>query len=343
MKKSLSLLLVALVLVTSSLSGCASTNKSEDTNVTPEVIKAATDAGTDAVEEATEGTATGDYKIGLSLWGYDNQYWVELRAGAQKRCDELGIELVVADPNNIVSQQVADVENFITMGVDAIILAAIDPQSAGTVAQQAMDAGIKVVAQSIEIKQCDVYSSADEYEMGFVVGAGAGKWIADNYGADSAIEFAVLNYDSNSSCIPRGDGLQEGILSIVPNAKIVARQDASTVADGQTVTDSLLQANPNLQVIVCQNDSIALGALASVQSAGKDTKDFYIGGLDNTTEAREKIAAGTALRASLDNIPNQNGIIDVDICNDLLSGKELEWRYMIPTELVTYEDVIAAQ
>jgi ABC-type sugar transport system substrate-binding protein len=229
------------------------------------------------------------------------------------------------------------------MGVNAIILAAIDPQSVENVAKQAQDAGIKVIAQSIQIKNCDVYSSADEYDMGYVVGTGAGQWIVDNYGADAEVECAVLNYDSNSSCIPRGDGLQEGILSVAKKAKIVARQDASTVADGQTVTDSLLQANPKLQVIVCQNDSIALGALAAVQSAGKDTKDFYIGGLDNTTEARDKIAAGTALRASLDNIPKDNGSIDVGLCMDLINGKDVDPRYVIDTKLVTYEDVMADQ
>jgi ABC-type sugar transport system substrate-binding protein len=340
MKKLLGFI-VALVLLTSTLAGCSSKGSTGETAGNSTKDTPTQEAGADAVDQATDETAGGDYKIGLSLWGYDNQYWVELREGAQKRCDELGAELVVADPNNVVSQQVADVENFITMGVDAIILAAIDPQSVEAVAKQARDAGIKVIAQSIQIEQCDVYSSADEYGMGYVVGQGAGQWIVDNYGADAAIEFAVLNYDSNSSCIPRGDGLQEGILSIAPNAKLVARQDASTVADGQKVTDSLLQANPNLQVIVCQNDSIALGALSSVQAAGKDTKDFYIGGLDNTKEAREKIKAGTALRASLDNIPYDNGTIDVDLCMDLINGKTVDPRYVIETKLVTYEDVMA--
>ena len=104
-------------------------------------------------------------KIGLSLWAYDSQYWTEVRDGAQEKCDELGYELVIADPNNVPSQQVSDIENFITMGVDAIIVAAIDPQSVSGVLKEARAAGIKVVAQSIEVKEdeCDVYSSADEY------------------------------------------------------------------------------------------------------------------------------------------------------------------------------------
>lgn len=279
-------------------------------------------------------------KIGLSLWAYDSQYWTEVRDGAQEKCDELGYELVIADPNNVPSQQVSDIENFITMGVDAIIVAAIDPQSVSGVLKEARDAGIKVVAQSIEVNEdeCDVYSSADEYQMGEMTGEGAGKWIVENFG-DEEVECAVLNYDSNPSCIPRGDGMEEGITKAAPKAKVVARQDASTISDGQSVTDSLLQANPNLKVIVCQNDAIALGAYSAVQAAGKDTDDFYIGGIDNTDEGRQAIAKGGAFRATLDIIARDNGYQDVEICEKLINGEKMDWRYVIEPKLVTYDDV----
>lgn len=346
MKKTISVLLAAAFVVTT-LAGCGNTREMPQTEAqasaaaektTAEATSTAGEEGASAVTEATKGAATGA-KIGLSLWGYDNQYWVEVRAGAQKKCDELGIELVIADPNNNTAQQVSDIENFMQMDVDAMIVAAIDPTSVESVLKEAMDKGIKVVAQSIEVKNCDVYSSADEYEMGYVVGKGAGQWIADNYGADAALECAVLNYDSNPSCIPRGDGLEAGIKELAPKAVIAARQDASTTADGQRVTDSLLQANPKLQVIICQNDSIALGALSAVQGAGKDNEEFYIGGLDNTDEARAAIKAGTALRATLDNTPNQNGIDDVILCKDLIDGKTVDPRFVVETSLVTYTDV----
>lgn len=279
-------------------------------------------------------------KIGLSLWAYDSQYWTEVRDGAQEKCDELGYELVIADPNNVPSQQVSDIENFITMKVDAIIVAAIDPQSVSGVLKEAREAGIKVVAQSIEVAEdeCDVYSSADEYQMGEMTGEGAGNWIVENFG-DEEVECAVLNYDSNPSCIPRGDGMEEGITKAAPKAKVVARQDASTISDGQSVTDSLLQANPNLKVIVCQNDAIALGAYSAVQAAGKDTDDFYIGGIDNTDEGRQAIAKGGAFRATLDIIARENGYQDVEICEKLLSGDDMDWRYVIEPKLVTYDDV----
>lgn len=339
-KRIMSVLLAAVLVMSLCACGAVSTESTLDSNASKDAGEATEEAaGGDAVDEAAGGSSSEDITIGLSLWGFDNQYFVNVRDGAQKRADEIGAELVVADPNQDVSQQVSDVENFITMGVDAIILSAINADALEAVAKEAMDAGIYVVAQSIELKNCNVYSSADEYSMGFQVGEGAGQWIVDNYGEDAAVECAVLTNDSNSASIPRGDGLQEGITSVAANANIVARQDASTTADGQTVTDALLQSNPNLQVIVCQNDSIALGALAAVQAAGKDTVDFYIGGMDNTDEAVSKIASGTALRATLDNVPYDNGVIDVDLCVSLIKGEEVDPRYVIETELVTADSI----
>lgn len=331
MKKVLSFLM-AMALTASMMMGV-----SAEEETTEAAIELSEEEMAALVDEAVSALEGQDIRVGLSLWGFDNQYFVNLRDGAQQRADELGVELVIADPHQNVSQQVSDVENFITMGVDAIILSAIDADSLEAVAKEAMDADIKLVAQSIKLENCDVYSSADEYGMGFIVGQGAGQWIVDNYGEDASIECAVLTNDSNSASIPRGDGLQEGILAIAPNAQIVARQDASTTADGQSVTDALMQSNPDLQVIVCQNDSIALGALSAVQAAGRDTEDFYIGGMDNTEEAVEKITNGTALRASLDNIPFENGIIDVDLCMRLLAGQEVDPRYVINTVLVNAE------
>lgn len=279
------------------------------------------------------------YRIGFSMWEFGNTYFANVRDGAQEKADELGYELIVTDPNNDVAQQVADIENFISMDVDAIIVCAIDPNAVDSALVEAQEKGIKIIAQSIEIKNCDVFVATDEYEIGYTVGAGAGQWIAEKYGEDAVVQCALLCMDANTSTVERGNGMNDGILEYAPNAEIVARQDANTAALGQSVGDSLLQAYPDLQVMVCMNDATALGALSAVQAAGKDNEDFYIVGLDNTDEARAAIAQNSALRATLDNIPYENGGIDIELCQKLFQGEDVEWRYKIPAVLVTYDDV----
>ncbi len=126
-KRIMSVLLAAVLVMSLCACGAVSTESTLDSNASKDAGEATEEAaGGDAVDEAAGGSSSEDITIGLSLWGFDNQYFVNVRDGAQKRADEIGAELVVADPNQDVSQQVSDVENFITMGVDAIILSAIN-------------------------------------------------------------------------------------------------------------------------------------------------------------------------------------------------------------------------
>jgi ABC-type sugar transport system substrate-binding protein len=113
--------------------------------------------------------------------------------------------------------------------------------------------------------------------------------------------------------IDRGEGLKEGILKLAPNAKIVNEQSAATPERGEQATSAMLQANPNIKVIACINDSGALGALNAVQAARKATDDFCIVGLDATEEAIARIKEGTVLRATVDIAPVQTGRDTIDL------------------------------
>lgn len=272
-------------------------------------------------------------KICISTWDLANSYWVNLVNGAQERANELGLELVVNDPSNDVGRQIAAVENFVTIGCGAIIIAAIDPASMGTPLSEAQAAGVKVIAQSIETPVADVWASADEYDMGYTIGIAAGEWLAAN--VTDAAEVLVLNNDRIPQMIARKEGIIAGIHEKSPSAKIVAEQGAQSTAEAMTVTESVLQANPGLDAAVAINDSQALGALAAVESSGIATDGFFVGGIDATPEARTLIEGGSAFRASVDNVPFANGRQDVDIAVSLIKGDKLEYRQVIAVEVYT--------
>jgi ABC-type sugar transport system substrate-binding protein len=277
-------------------------------------------------------------KVGITVYDLANSYWVMLINGAREKCDELGIELILDDPKSNSAAQVTALENFIAMGVDAIIVAPLDPAACEGVVRDAMSRGIKVIAQSSKTDSHDVWVSADEFNMGQVNGQGAGRWIAERYGADAKIKCAVFGMDKIPTQILRGDGMEAGIKEFAPNVTII-RQDANTTADGQRVADALLQANPDLQVIVCINDSAAIGALSAVQGANRDNDDFYIGGIDATVEALEVIEKGNSFRATVDLIPYENGRIDIELIMKLLNGESVPETYVIPAKMVSYEDL----
>jgi ribose transport system substrate-binding protein len=179
----------------------------------------------------------------------------------------------------------------------------------------------------------DVWVSAKEWDMGYTIGLEAGKWIRDKLNGQA--EVLILANDRIPQMITRKEGVIAGMTEHAPGAEVVAVQDANITELGMRVTENVLQAHPNLKVVVALNDAGALGALAAVESAGRDSDDFFIGGVDATPEAREKIDGGTVFRASVDNIPYENGMMDIEIMQRLLAGEDLEYQQVVPVEAYT--------
>jgi len=272
-------------------------------------------------------------KLCITVFDQTNPYWVNLVKGFKQRAAEVGADVNVTDPSGDSSKQVSAIENFVTAGCKAIVVAALDPPTTQGPIETARAAGIKVIAQSMKTPVSDVWVSADERDMGYVIGKEAGRWISEKLGGKAKV--LTINNDRIPQMIIRKKGIKEGISELAPKAEFVADQPAGSTAEALTVTESVLQAHPDLSVIVAVNDDSALGALAALESSGIDTKNFFVGGVDATSEARAKIGANTAFRASVDNVPFDNGRKDVDIAIDLINGKKLEYKQVIPVKAYT--------
>ena len=174
-KKVLGLLLAA-AMMSSLLTGCSSGGQEETSQgaATETTEEEAEKEGTDAVDEAADASGTTEgLKIGLSVYDLANPYFVSVANGAQARCDELGIELIIDDPKSDAAAQVTALDNFITMEVDAIIVCPLDTAACESVVKEAKDKGIAIITQSSCTETHDVWVSADEYNMGYVCGEGA--------------------------------------------------------------------------------------------------------------------------------------------------------------------------
>lgn len=341
MKKTLCLVL-ALGMILVAFAACGAPQESAAASQTA-TESVAVEESAAPTEEAVESSASGlsvkeGMKIGLSVYDLANPYFVTVVNGAQAKCDELGIELIVDDPKSNAAAQVTAIDNFITMEVDAIIICPLDTAAVESSLQKAQEKGIKIISQSSCSDTRDVWVSADEWDMGHVAGVACGQWLAEKYGADSSPVVAVLGWDQISTQKLRGDGMEDGIKENIANAQII-RQDANTTAQGQSVTDSLLQAYPDLTAIVCLNDAGAIGAFSAVEAAGKNNDDFYIGAIDATQQGLELVAEDNCYRGTVDLIPYENGGIDVELAVQLVNGETVEDPYVIPAKNVNKDNV----
>ncbi|MCK9286640.1 MAG: sugar ABC transporter substrate-binding protein [Sphaerochaetaceae bacterium] len=290
------------------------------------------------VFSAGQQEAAGD-EIQVTFMVHDlgNPFWATQAKGATDKAKELGVKLTVIDLQVDAAKEISTWENLITAKVDGIMISCVDEEASKAYCQKAQAAGIKVMATVHPLAGADGSLANDEYNYGFLAGEVAGTFIKEKLGGKA--KFALLANDATAFVIPRIDGVRDGILSQAPNAVLVARQDAFQTDTGLAVTESLLQAHPDLAVIGCLNDDGALGAYEAMRAAGKDPEKVCITGTDGITQALELIKAGSMLRASVSMAPYESGKAEMDILYKLIKGLPVEPHQKIPNEAITTANV----
>lgn len=260
-------------------------------------------------------------KIGIMTMGLSQPYFVALSQGYKDMAAEfpgVDVEVVEIDPKMDTLQQVAAIENFIELDVDAFIITAIDPVTVDSAVKDAMKAGVRVVAHYNKLGAQDILSGISTYGMGFVAGQEAAKWINEKLGGSAKV--ALLTWDKTEFDIDRTEGMKGALEVYAPGAEIVAEQAADAIPSGLSAAETILQAHPDVKVFICYNDEGCLGALGAVEAAGLATEDFGIFGVNASPEALTKIKDGTAFRGTASIDPYNHGRLEMEMAIRLVRG-----------------------
>jgi ABC-type sugar transport system substrate-binding protein len=256
-------------------------------------------------------------KFAFSVMIMDNPYFIAVKKGFEDRCKELGIQAIVNDAKYDAATQFGQVENYTAMGVDAIVVAPVDSKSIMSAVEKAKAKKIIVVSEAQGIDNADANVIVNDYEYGVAGGKNAAKWINEKLGGKA--EVAIVAQDNVEAVIKRGNGIEETLKKLSPNAKIVARQTGDTPELAMKIAETVMQAHPNVKVWQCVNDSGALGVYQAIKAMGKNTADFYVGGADATAEALAKMKEKDSIyRATVDIDPYGTGKKCVDVALDYL-------------------------
>ena len=318
-KKVLTLLLTLVMIL--SLAACGGTQ-----------APAATEAPAEQAPAEQAPVDAEPLKIGFANFDVGNTWCVELAEGVKSAGERDGLHVSVDYCSADAVKQVEVIENYITMGYDVIMLVAVDVAAVEEPLKRAQEAGIKVIASAIETTVYDVYVSAKEEDMGFEIGNACGIWLNENKGGTGKV--AVLDYPELTQTLIREQAMLDSLKAACPGAEVVMQIRASTPEEGLNAGETILQKYPDIDAIIGYNDSGALGASAAVEASGRDVESIFIGGIDATAEALEKINANNFYNASVDNAPFQNGEMLVDISKSLCAGEPVEKMIPVPLVLV---------
>ena len=319
-----------------SITGCSS---SKDTTA-PAPEEPDKSGETEETPEAKEPSGTSEgIRIGLTFLDLDNPFFVAFKESIEAACKEEGVELVFSDSHGTSEGQIKAMEDFIAMGVNAIIITPQDGEAVLPQIQEARSKGIYVVCHTIMPAEFDAYVGAEEHDLGFCLGVAAGEWIKENLGDQEKVVAATLNYDIAPTVIARKEGIIDGVNSVVDNVEFVATETAGETSAGMAAAETFLTTYPDLQVLLGINDAGALGAYEAFMDAGKTGEDILIGGIDATDEGIAKVAEGGIYRITVSQNPEAMGRKCVEDCIGLINGEEVEKEYYAELVAVTADNV----
>ena len=275
-------------------------------------------------------------QVGVTLLTEAHVFYQDLKRGLQKAADSLGIDLHVVAGEWDLARQTAQVENFVTQKMDAIIIAPVDTRGIVSAVAEANHAGIPVFTADISSAGGRVTShiASDNAQGGRLVG----EYLAAQLKGRGDI--AVLDQPTLASVIDRVRGFREAIARY-PGIRIVA---APAVERGlrdvaKNKMDNLLQSHPGLAAVFGSNDDCALGALASVRAAGR--ADMLIVGFDATPEARSAIEEGGQLKADAIQYPEVIGRRTIETVYRTLHGEQVPAHVAVPVGIVDRDSLVA--
>jgi inositol transport system substrate-binding protein len=245
-----------------------------------------------------------------------------------------GVEVRVIDPLLDIEKQVAAVETFITLGVDAIVCSPLDYTGAIPGVLAANEAGIPYVAINSEVGGDGdfVYVGSLNYDAGVI----EGEYMAEVLPQDAKIVY-LRGTEGMEHTIARRKGIQDALLDVRPDVTLLAEQTANyDRAEGMQVMEDWIQAFPQIDGVISANDQMALGALEALKSAG--IEGVLIAGIDGTDEAKQNVKNGTFAISVLQDAKGQ-ATTALQAALDLIDGKEIDKRIIVPFRPITIENV----
>lgn len=285
-------------------------------------------------------------QIGVAMAQFDNTFLTILRQGIEEAGAQGGVALQFEDAQNDVPRQLSQIQNFISSGVDAIILVAVDSDAITQMAELANAAGIPLVSVNREPLNVDAlgpltaFVGSREVDAGTIQATEACRLVKEKVG-DQAARGVILAGDL---FIQAGRVRTETVQDFVktPACDFVSIEDMQ-VADwsrskASDLVSNWLTAGILPDVIFANNDEMAIGAAQALKAAGVDPAKVVVAGIDATPDALAAMAEGGIDLTVFQDAAGQ-GRKGLEVAVAMARGETLPQQAVyIPFELVTPEN-----
>lgn len=282
-------------------------------------------------------------KVALVMKSLANEFFLTMEEGAKAYQKEHAdaFELVsngIKDESD-TGNQIRIVEQMIVSGVNALVIAPADSKALVPVIKRAMDAGITVVnidnrldPEVLKSKGLNVPFVGPDNRKGARL---VGDYLAARLKAGDEVGI-IEGVPTTTNAQQRTAGFKDAMQA--GQMKIVSVQSGNwEINKGNAVASAMLNEYPNLKALLAGNDSMALGAVAAVRSAGR-TGQVQVVGYDNLKAVAPMLADGRIL-ATADQYAARQAVFGIEAALKLLKGEKPEVDadnvIQTPVDLVT--------
>ncbi|MGK9259428.1 sugar ABC transporter substrate-binding protein [Sinorhizobium meliloti] len=280
--------------------------------------------------------------IGITIARSDSAFLTILRDGMQDQAAKLdGVTVQVEDAQNDPSRQLDQVQNFVSSGVDAIIVIAVDGDSTPALTKMASDAGIPIVyanhppADVDKLPDTAAFVGSNEVDSGTL----ETKEVCRLLGGKGAA-YVLMGPLNNHSSLVRTKDIHDVIATDeCKGMSVIEEQSANwDRLEAANIMTNWLSTGREFDAVIANNDEMAIGAIQAMKAAGVDMSKVVVGGIDATPDGLAAMAAG-----DLDVTVFQNAIAQgtaaMDAAVALSRGQKTERQIWVPFELVTPQNM----
>ncbi len=282
--------------------------------------------------------------VGLVMKSLANEFFKTMEEGAQKFADEDGsFTLIPVGMNSEtdIDTQINAVENFITRNVDMIVLAPADSVGLVSAVKRAVDAGILVVNIDVTLDKDALEAAGLQRDFLFVGpdneegSEKVGNFMAEKIGRGAKVIIIEGNPGADNVKQRKAD-----FMKTVDNYGLELLSSTTAhweTEEANTVMTNLLTRFPEVQGVMCANDSMAVGVVKAVEAAGK-IGSIEIVGFDNITACQELIKEGKML-ATVDQFGPEMAANAIKVGFRILNGEKLDGWVKTPVSVVSAKDL----
>jgi len=276
-------------------------------------------------------------KIGVSIASFDDTFLVYMMDGMKAHQETLGdAEITYVDAKEDAAKQLEQVENFITQGMDSVVVVPVNTEATSPITEACTNAGVNLVYVNrlpANLPDEVVFVGSQSIDAGIF----QMEYLGEKMGGEGNVVIMMGKLD-NEAAIKRTEGNKQVIADKYPDIKVIKEQTANwSRAEGMSLMENWLSSGDEIAAVLCNNDDMALGVIQALEAAGM-LDDVLVGGVDATPDAIAEVNSGKLDVTVFQDAGGQGGG-GIQAAYDKAMDVAVDKEVWIPFQLVTPDNV----